>query len=422
MASSTPDDGPDGPAPRPAPGRRPLRSATAALLIVLAALLTPLAVLAAWTKAEITDTDRYVATMAPLADDPAVQAAVTNRVTEAVVQRLPVDSLVSDLAPGGAPLLDALLQRLGSALDSGVTGLVHDGVQRLVSSDAFPAVWDELNRSAHAAVDRAVTGAGGGAVEIRGGTVTLDLAPVIDRAKQALAADGVAIASRIPEIHTSYVLVRSEQVERVRTLLRLLSLAGYWVAVLAAACAAGGVLLAVRRRRAAVAAALAVAGAAGLFGFGLTGFRAVYLDRLPAGVDQDAAAAVYDTLVRYLRDAVRLVVVLGVLVALGAWLSGRGRSAGAVRGLWEAGLGGVRTAAERMGLRLGPVGRFVHRFKAWLCWAAVGASVLVLLLWDRPTALVAVWLDVALLAVLAVVELLDEPGTAPAGRMWEVRP
>jgi hypothetical protein len=75
-----------------------------------------------------------------------------------------------------------------------------------------------------------------------------------------------------------------------------------------------------------------------------------------------------------------------------------------------------------MGLRLGPVGRFVHRFKAGLCWAAVGASVLVLLLWDRPTALVAVWLGVALLAVLAVVELLDEPGTGPAGPTGEVRP
>ncbi|MEV6207373.1 hypothetical protein [Kitasatospora sp. NPDC051914] len=426
MASSTPA-GPDGPVPAPPPvrapaaphGRHRLRSAAAAVLIVLAVLLTPLAVVAAWTESEITDPDRYVATMAPLADDPAVQAAVTDRVTAAIVERLPVESLVSDLAPGGAPLLDALLQRLGSALGSGVTGLVHDGVQRLVQSDAFPAIWDDLNRSAHAAVDRALTGKGGGAVEIRDDTVTLDLAPVIDRVKQALVADGVVAADRIPEIHTSYVLVKSDQVDDVRTLVRLLSLSGYWAAVLAAACAVGGVLAAVRRRRAAVAAALGTAAAAGLLGLGLTAFRAVYLDRLPAGVDQDAAAAVYDTLVRYLRDAVRLVLVLGLLVALGAWLSGAGRSATAVRGLWRAGLGGVRTAAGRMGLRLGPVGRFVHRFKAWLCWAAVGAAVLVLLLWNHPTALVAVRLGVALLAVLAVVELLDDPG-APAGPAKEV--
>ncbi|MEW1909478.1 hypothetical protein AB0442_13630 [Kitasatospora sp. NPDC085895] len=421
MASST-SDGPDRPAPAPSPARRPLRSAAAAVLIVLAVLLTPPAVVAAWAKSEISDPDRYVATMAPLAHDPAVQAAVTNRVTAAVVERLPVDSLVSDLVPGGSPLLGALLQRLGSTLEGGVTGLVHDGVQRLVRSDAFPAIWDGLNRDAHAAVDRALTGEGGGAVEVRGNTVTLDLAPVIDRTKQALVADGVPAASRIPEIHTSYVLVRSDQVAHVRTLLRLLSLAGYWVAVLAAACAVGGVLLAVRRHRAAVAAALGAAAAAALLGLGLTAFRAVYLDRLPAGVDQDAASAVYDTLVRYLRDAVRLVVVLGVLAALGAWLSGRSRSAGAVRGLWEAGLGGVRTAAGRMGLRPGPVGRFVHRFKARLCWAAVGAAVLVLLLWDRPTAEVAVWLGVALLAVLAAVELLDEPGTGAAGGTEGVRP
>ncbi|MFD9125135.1 hypothetical protein [Kitasatospora sp. NPDC059571] len=156
-------------------------------------------------------------------------------------------------------------------------------------------------------------------------------------------------------------------------------------------------------------------------GLGLTAFRALYLDRLPAGVDQAAAAAVYDTLVRSLRQAVRVVVALGVLVALGGWLTGPGRWASAVRGFWREGLGGVRGYAGRLGLRLGPVGRFVHRSKAALCWTAVAGAVLALLLWSRPTALVVVGLALALLAVLAGLELLDDrplDDRAPAAPPW----
>ena len=37
--------------------------------------LAPLSVVSVWARSEVTDTDRYVDTVAPLAKDPAVQAA-----------------------------------------------------------------------------------------------------------------------------------------------------------------------------------------------------------------------------------------------------------------------------------------------------------------------------------------------------------
>ncbi|MEV4615031.1 hypothetical protein AB0K43_20900 [Kitasatospora sp. NPDC049258] len=394
---------------RDPPRRHRLRSALAALLITLAAVLTPLAAVAAWTKSQVTDTDRYVATMAPLAQDPAVQAAVTNRVTDLIMQNLPIDSLLSDIAPADRPLLDSALQKIGPALTSGITGFVHDQVQRLVESDAFTSIWINLNREAHAAVDRVLTGEGGGAVQIKGDKVTLDLAPVIDQVKTRLVDRGLGVAAKIPEVHTDFTLVQSDSVKKVQTGFRVLDLAGFWVPVLALVCAAGGVLLAARRRRALVTAALAMAVCVGLLGIGLSVFRVIYLDKLPSGVDQAAASAVYDTLIRYLRATVRVVLALGVVVALAAWLSGPGRRAGAVRGFWQAGIGAVRETGERYGMRLGPVGRFVHRWKTWLEWTAVGAAVLTVVLWSYPTAVVVIWLALALLLVLAVLEFLDRP-------------
>ncbi|MFD4400905.1 hypothetical protein [Kitasatospora sp. NPDC058478] len=397
------------------PDRHRVRSLFAVLLILLACVLTPLSAVAVWARSEIGDTDRYVATMAPLARDPAVRAAVTNRVTDEIVTRIPVDSLLDTIAPDDRPKLGALLNGIGQALTDGLTGFVRNQVQRVVDSDAFATLWTDVNRQAHTAIDRMLTGQGGGAVEVRNDTVVLDLAPVIARVKTALVDNGLTPAARIPEIHTSFTLVQSSAIPKVRTGLRLLDLAGFWMPVITLACAVGGVLLAVRRRRAAVTVALGMAGGALLLGIGLSVFRAVYLDGLPAGVDQSAAQAVYDALVRYLRSAVRVVIALGLIVALGAWISGGGRWARTARGSWHAGLGAARSTAERAGLRLGPVGRFVHRWKAWLGWAAVAGAALAFVLWSYPTVLVTLCLALALVAVLAVLELLDEPGRPDGG-------
>lgn len=51
------------------------------LLILFAALLSLLAVVAVWANSIVRDADRYVATVGPLAGDPDVRKAVTNRVT-----------------------------------------------------------------------------------------------------------------------------------------------------------------------------------------------------------------------------------------------------------------------------------------------------------------------------------------------------
>ncbi|WP_282206138.1 hypothetical protein [Kitasatospora fiedleri] len=391
-----------------------VRSFLAVLLIVLAAVLTPLGVVAAWSKSQVTDTGRFVSTMAPLASDPSVQNALTDRVTTAVMQQLPITDLLNEVAPADRPLLDAALGRLGPALTSGLTGFVHDQVLRFVRSDAFATLWTGVLRNAHAAFDKVLTGQGGGAVQVRGDTVSLDLAPVIAAVKDRLVANGLGLASKIPEVHTDYTLVQSDAVRKAQTGLRVLDLAGFWVPVLAVLCAVGGVLLAVRPRPATVGAALGMAAGAVLLGAGLSVFRTVYLDKLPADVDQAAAMAVYDTLVRYLRAGIRMVLALGVVIALAAWLTGPGRRAGRVRRLWGSGLGAVRQAAEGLGLRLGPVGRLVHRWKSWLGWGAVVVAAVVLLTWSYPTAAVVLWMALVLLAFLAVLEFLDAPADTPA--------
>src|ERR1700754_79486 len=56
-----------------------------AICLVLVGVLAPLSILATWAHDEVSDTERYVQTVAPLADSPEVQAAVTARLTARIV-------------------------------------------------------------------------------------------------------------------------------------------------------------------------------------------------------------------------------------------------------------------------------------------------------------------------------------------------
>ncbi|MGW5866722.1 LPXTG cell wall anchor domain-containing protein [Streptomyces sp. NPDC055239] len=382
------------------------RSFLAAVLIVIGCVLAPLAVVASWAADTVGDTDRYVATIGPLASDPDVQDAVADRATDALMSRLDLATLLSDAPADDRPRLEKALGKLGGSLESAVRSFVHDKARAVAGSDAFEHIWKQVNRQAHSSLDKALTGSGGGTVKLEGDTVTLDLAPLVDRVKQRLVDEGMAVAGKIPELHTDFTLVRSDDVGKVKTYVRLLQLAGNWLPVIGLLLVAAGVLLSVRKRRALVTAALAVAMATGLLGIGLRVFRVLYLDRLPANVSQDAAAAVYDTMTHFLFTTVRMVVALAVVIALAAWLTGPGHRAGLVRGLWTSGIGAVRATADRAGMRLGPVGPFVHRYRNWITWALVAAALLIYLLWSYPTGWVVVGIALCLLFVLAVTEFL----------------
>lgn len=393
-----------------APKRRHhrVRSTFAVVLVLLAALLTPLSAVAAWSSDLIGNTNRYVQTMQPLASDPDIQNAVANRVTDAVMQHVDVETLLQSVAPADRPRLTKALGPLSGPITSGLKDFVHTVALKFVSSDAFATLWTQLNRRAHAAVDKALTGSGGGAVKLTNDAVVIDLAPVVDQVKQALVDQGLTVAAKIPQVHTNFTVMTSDSIGKAKKLYRLLELVGFWLPVLTLLLAAGGVLLAVRRRRALVTAGLLVAAGAAVLGIALWIFRAIYLDGLPADVSQPAAASIFDTLVRYLRTSVRLIITLGVIVALAAWLTGRGRAATRVNAAWTGGIGAVRTAT---GVELGAVGAWVHRVKTWLNWTVVVVAVVILLVWNYPTAVVTVWIAVLALLALAVVEFLDDDGT-----------
>ncbi|MCX4818552.1 hypothetical protein OG883_01245 [Streptomyces sp. NBC_01142] len=386
------------------------RAFFSALLIVIGCILAPLAGVAAWTADEVGNTDRYVNTVAPLASDPDIQNAAANRVTNAVMEHIDLSALLEDVAPADRPRLEKVLGKLGNSLENAVRSFVHDKSEEIIASETFSNIWIQANRRIHAAVEKALTGSGGGAVKINNDSVTVDLGPVVDQVKQRLVDDGMTVAAKIPEVHTDFTVLRADNIGKVKTYFRILQIAGFWLPVLSVVLIAAGVLLSAHRRRVLVVAALAFAFAMLLLGGGLTVFRVVYLNELPDSVSQPAAESVYDTLTRYLRTTVRMTVTLGVVIALAAWLSGPGRPAKFVRQSWHSGIGAVRSTADRAGMRTGPVGPFIRRHRKWITWVLVVLAVLAFILWSYPTAWVIVGIALVWLLVMALVEFLADSG------------
>jgi hypothetical protein len=399
--------------------RQRWRTVVATLLIVVACVLAPLSVVAMWTRNQVTNTDRYVATVSPLASDPAIQNAIADQITAQVFTYIDIRGLTTQAldalsSRGLSPQVTRQLEAFSVPIANGVQSFTRDQVGKVVASDAFTNAWIQANRTAHAELVKALTGEGGGAVTVENDTVSVNLAAFVQTVKAQLVASGFTLAERIPEVNASFVLFQSKDITRVRSGFNLLNTLGVWLPIIMLILLVLGVYVAKDHRRALVGAAVGVAVSMVVLALALAIFRSIYLDAVPANLlPHDAAAVLYDTIVRFLRLGLRTILVLALVVAAGAFLSGQSVTAVRTReGLGRA-IGWLQGGAEQAGFSTGPVGAWVYGRKRALRIGAVTLAALVLVFWGRPTGKVVLGLTVALLVVLALIEFLGRrPGPA----------
>jgi hypothetical protein len=206
------------------------------------------------------------------------------------------------------------------------------------------------------------------------------------------------------------VLVQSDYIAQARAAFNLLNAIGNWLPFVALAFLALGVYIAKDHRRALMGAGLGLAGSMLVLGLALAFFRMIYLNALPLGVlTRDAAAAFYDTLVRFLRVGLRTVLVFGLVIALAGFFTGRSVTAVRARAGVSKGIAWLRGGAEKAGFRTGPVGAWVYTYKRVLRIAVLGIAALVLVFWDQPTGRVIIGITLGVLVALVIIEFLGRP-------------
>jgi hypothetical protein len=398
---------------------RTARWMLASLMIVLSVVVWTAAVVGVFARTELLDTDRYVETVAPLARDPVVQQAVADRLTDELVTRLELEGLLQQLVDaleqqGAPPALDGLV----GPVTSGIRSFVDTQVRAVLASDQFAQVWDAANRVAHDELDAVLTTGEGRFLVIDDDTLYLDLGGIITAVKQRLVDAGLTLVERLPDFTITVPLVASEQVPKLQRWTSLLNAAAWVLPLAALALLAGAVAAAPKRRRA------LLIGAAGL-GTGMllliaavAAARGYYLDHLPPTVrSRDAAAAIYDTLLRFLVAGAQTLTVIAVIVAVGCWLVGPGRLATAVRraGSWL--LDRAAALLHRARLPLGGVPAVVAQHRRAIEAALVVATLAILVVWRHPGISGTLWLTAGLAVAVSLVELvarLEHPAPARA--------
>jgi hypothetical protein len=171
-----------------------------------------------------------------------------------------------------------------------------------------------------------------------------------------------------------------------------------------------GVLAARGHRRALIGAGLGFAASMLVLGACLAIARAFYLNSVPASASADAAAAAFDLLVRFIKTALRTLLVAGLIVAAGAFFTGPSVAAVATRSAFSSGLDRLR----RDGESAGPARAWTYAHQHGLRIGAVVLVALIFVFWGRPTAAVTIVIAVLLLVALGLIELIGRPPPDPA--------
>jgi hypothetical protein len=375
----------------------------AAVLLVVGVLLVPLSLSAIWVRNTLLNTDQYVSTIGPLAGNSEIQHGLADRVTTALFADGRVEKKIADVLPPRADVIAA-------PISSGLEGVANQAALKLFQSDRFQTVWENVNRRAHTAVVKVLTGSGS-RVSTKDGTVSVNMEQIFTNVKKRLDARGITIfdEAQLPAKYQSVVLIQSKQLEQAQGAVDLLQKLAWVLPVIALLCLGGAIALSRGRRRRTMRVGIWVAVAVALQLALLSVGRNFYLEAITSsGVRKGSAGAVWDQLTSFLRQSGTTVIVLALVVAVVAWVAGPSRGATRIRGLWTNALG------RSSDVEPGPVAIFVARSKKSLRVAGAGIALAVLILWNHPKPVTVLAVGVLLLVYLAMIEFVGRGASAPA--------
>jgi len=250
------------------------------LLALLACLLLPLAVLSTWSATVVGDTDAYVDTVAPLAEDRDVQDAAAERMVDLVDEQI-------SLGPARPTVKQATLV--------------------VVEGPAFPPVWRAANRAAHRDLVRILED------DRAEGDAVIRLGGLVSAIAESLGPS--QLATTVAELDPTFVVASSDELEQARTTYAVLETLGFWLPLVWIVLVVLALLVARHRRRTGFWLGLGSAITLSLLFPFLAAVEDGLVDNVPPG-DRELARAVWDVVTEDLRNGVALGIGVSLLVAL----------------------------------------------------------------------------------------------------------
>ncbi|HEU5490893.1 MAG TPA: SHOCT domain-containing protein, partial [Gaiellaceae bacterium] len=283
-----------------------------------------------WINRVALNTGTFTDTSSALLDDDEIRSAVANRAVDELFANVDVQAEVEEQLPKD-------YKGLSGAATAGLRQASYQIVDRALEQPVFQDLFRVALEESHTTLVEVLEG-GGDRVSTNEGEVTLDLRAIIIEAADRIGI-GEQVVDRIPADAGQIVVLRSDELDTAQDVFQLLKTLA-WVLPLLTLVAFGlAVWLSGDRRRAirGIGWVVVVVGLLGLVAARLT--KNYVVDSLvERRDDRQAAGNAWDILTELMRGSFRLMVVVGLLFVLAAWLAGPGRRALTVRGWLAPGL------------------------------------------------------------------------------------
>jgi hypothetical protein len=351
---------------------RPGHPRWVAVLLVLGAIVTLVAVFSIWANRQALNTDNWVDTSGRMLESKSIDEQIGTYLGRQLVGH---DNLRTTLEAQ----LPEKLKPLGTAVATGLKQLAPTIAERALENPNVQALWRDANRVAHERLLEVLDG-GGSRVSTENGEVVLELRPLVEQLGQEVGV-GARVAERMPPEAGRLVILKSDQLSAAQSAAHIVRELPIVLTLLALALFAAAIFLSGRRRATlrSVGIAFAVVGALVLVLRSIGGN--VLVDTVV--VNPSAKAAAHDAWnigTSLLKTVAASTLAFGVLVFLAAWVAGPTQIAVALR----------RAAAP-----------YVHAHRA-TAFAAAAALFLVLIAW-APVAAFRRPLGMLVLAILLAV-------------------
>ena len=306
------------------PGPKASRRALPLALVVLATLVGFISVFAIWAKRQLLETDTWVDTSTELLQDPDIQASLSDYLVTSLYTNVDVNGAIADQLP---PKLAPLAGPIGAGLHQ----VAGDVSKRVLAEPKVQDLWSEANRIAQEQFLKIIDDKGV-AISTGNGTVTLNLAAILDAITQQL---GISadLASKLPPDAAQLQILQSDQLASAQTVVKLLRTLAWALIALALLLFAAAIYLAGERRREtlrAVGFAFIAIGALVFIAHRIAG------DQIVSSLSQSASAdsainAAWTIGTSQLTEIASASVLYGIVIVLAAWLAGPTRFATALR-------------------------------------------------------------------------------------------
>lgn len=289
------------------------------VVLVIAGLLLLLSSFAIWINRVALNTSVFSNTSSSLLDNPEIRSAVANRAVDELFANVDVQAEVEKQLP-------ADYQGLAGPATAGLRQASYQIVDRALEQPRFQQLFKVTLEETHRTLVEVLEG-GGDRVSTSNGEVTLDLRAIIEEAADRIGI-GQQVADKIPKDAGRIVILRADELDTAQNAFELLKTLAWFLPLLTLAAFGLAVGLSGDRRRAVrdTGWVLVVVGILGLLAANFT--RNYVVDSLVAREDdRQAANNAWNILTELMHGSFRLMVVVGLLFVVAAWLAGPGRRA-----------------------------------------------------------------------------------------------